>query len=64
VTIGSMSKKERLVHFNKSNMIGRCSCKLLESYAIPCQHIIQVIRVEKQIQLLEYYIMESWEKKV
>ncbi|XP_025808743.1 protein FAR1-RELATED SEQUENCE 5-like isoform X2 [Panicum hallii] len=36
VTIGSTSKKERLVHFNKSGMIGRCTCKLFESHGIPC----------------------------
>jgi hypothetical protein len=62
VTIGNQSGKERLVHFNKSNMTGRCSCKLFESHGIPCRHIIQVLRAEKQLQLPGYYILKRWEK--
>jgi hypothetical protein len=58
VTIGSQSGKEILVHFNKSNMTGRCSCKLFESHDIPCRHIIQVPRAEKQLQLPVYYILK------
>jgi hypothetical protein len=40
VTITSHSRKERVVTLDKSNMFGRCSCKLYESYGIPCRHII------------------------
>jgi hypothetical protein len=58
VTVGSLSGKELLVHFNKSNMIGSCSCKLYESNGIPCQHIIQVLRSEKHVELPMY-----WEKR-
>ena len=39
VTISSLSGKERVVQLNKSDMFGRCSCKLYESYGIPCRHI-------------------------
>jgi hypothetical protein len=52
VTISSLSRKERVVHFNKSNMFSTCSCKLFESYGIPCRHIIQVLRVEKLNEIL------------
>ena len=63
VIVGSLFGKERLVHFNKSNMIARCSCKLYESNGIPCRHIIQVLRAEKQVELPVYYIMKRWEKR-
>ena len=46
-TISSQSGKERVVQMNKSNMFGTCSCKLYESYGIPCRHIIQVLRAKK-----------------
>jgi hypothetical protein len=49
VTISSQSGKERVVQMNKSNMFGTYSCKLYESYGIPCRHVIQVLRGEKQI---------------
>ena len=48
---------------NKSNMFGRCSCKYYESYGIPCRHIIQVLRTEKQNEMSLVYIMKRWEKK-
>ncbi|PVH48490.1 hypothetical protein PAHAL_4G340600 [Panicum hallii] len=59
VTIGSTSKKERLVHFNESGMIGRCTCKLFESHGIPCRHIMQVLRSEKLIELPETVIFDD-----
>jgi hypothetical protein len=34
VTIRSLSRKERVVQMNKSNMFGTCSCKFYESYGI------------------------------
>ena len=60
VTITSLSGKERLVQMNKSNMFGTCSCKLYESYGIPCHHIIQVLRAEKQNKIPSIYIMKRW----
>ena len=63
VTISSLSGKERVVQLNKSNMFGRCSCKLYESYGIPCRHIIQVLRVEKQNEIPSIYIMKRWETR-
>jgi hypothetical protein len=62
-TISSLSGKERLVHFNKLSLIGRCSCKLFESHGILCCHIIQVLRAERQIELPDYYIMTRWQKR-
>jgi hypothetical protein len=62
-TISSQSRKERFVQMNKSNMFGMCSCKLYESYGIPCCHIIQVLRAEKQNEIPSTYIMKRWEKK-
>jgi hypothetical protein len=61
-TISSHSGKVRVVQMNKSNMFGTCSCKLYESYGIPCRHIIQVLRAEKQNELPSIYIMKRWEK--
>jgi hypothetical protein len=63
VTINSVSGKERVVQMNKSNMFGTCSCKLYESYDIPCRHIIQVLRGEKQNEIPSIYIMKRWEKR-
>ncbi|EEE63447.1 hypothetical protein OsJ_18260 [Oryza sativa Japonica Group] len=62
VTISSLFEKERVVQMNKSNMFGTCSCKLYESYGIPCRHIIQVLRGEKQNEIPSIYIMKRWEK--
>jgi hypothetical protein len=62
-TISSQSGRERVVRMNKSNLFGMCSCKLYESYGIPCRHIIQVLRAEKQIEIPSIYIMKRWEKK-
>ncbi|XP_066319974.1 protein FAR1-RELATED SEQUENCE 9-like [Miscanthus floridulus] len=63
VTISSLSRKERVVQLNKSDMFGRCSYKLYESYGIPCRHIIQVLRAEKQNKVPSIYIMKRWEKR-
>jgi len=63
VTISSLSGKERVVQLNKSDMFGRCFCKLYESYGIPCHHIIQVLRAEKQNEVPSIYIMKRWEKR-
>ncbi|XP_072146607.1 protein FAR1-RELATED SEQUENCE 5-like [Setaria viridis] len=63
VTISSLSGKERVVQLNKSDMFGRCSCKLYESYGIPCRHIIQVLRAEKKNEIPSIYIMKRWEKR-
>ena len=63
VTISSQSGKERVVEMNKSNMFGRCSCKFYESYGIPCRHIIQVLRSEKQNEIPLVYIMKRWDKR-
>jgi hypothetical protein len=63
VTINSLSGKERVVQMNKSNMFGTCSCKFYESYGIPCRHVIQVLRGEKQIEIPLIYIMKRWEKR-
>ena len=63
VTISSLSRKERVVHFNKSNMFGRCFCKLYEAYGIPCRHIIQVLRAEKQKEMPLIYILKRWDKR-
>jgi hypothetical protein len=62
-TISSLTGKDRVVHMNKSNMFCRCSCKLCESYGIPCRHIIQVLRVEKQNKVPSNYIMKRWETR-
>ena len=62
VTISSQSGKERVVEINKSNMFVMCSCKYFESYGIPCRHIIQVLRTEKQNEIPMGYIMKRWEK--
>ena len=48
---------------NKSNMFGTCSCKFYESDGIPCRHIIQVLRAEKQNEIPSTFIMKRWEKK-
>jgi hypothetical protein len=63
VTISSFSGKDRVVYLNKSNMFSTCSCKLFESYDIPCCHIIQVIRTEKLNDIPLVYIMKRWEKR-
>jgi hypothetical protein len=63
VTISSFSGKDRVVYLNKSNMFSKCSCKLFESYGIPCCHIIQVIRTEKLNDIPLVYIMKRWEKR-
>ncbi|KAG2590038.1 hypothetical protein PVAP13_5NG315546 [Panicum virgatum] len=63
VTISSQSGKDRVVEMNKSNMFCRCSCKFYESYGIPCYHIIQVLRTEKQNEIPLVYIMKRWEKR-
>jgi hypothetical protein len=63
VTIRGLSRKERVVQMNKSNMFGTCSCKLYESYGTPCRHIIQVLRGEKQNEIPSIYIMKRWEKR-
>ena len=62
-TISSQTRKDRLVQMNNSNMFGRCSCKLYESYGIPCRHIIQVLRAEKQNEIPSIYITKRWEKR-
>jgi hypothetical protein len=63
VTISSLSRKERVVQMNKSNMFGTCSCKFYESYGIPCRHVIQVLRGEKLSEIPSIYIMKRWEKR-
>jgi hypothetical protein len=59
VTISSLSRKERVVQMNKSNMFGTCSCKFYESYGIPCCHVIQVLRGEKKNEIPSIYIMNE-----
>ena len=61
--LSSQTGKDRVVQMNKSNMFGRCSCKLYESYGIPSRHIIQVLRAEKQSEIPSLYIMTRWEKR-
>jgi hypothetical protein len=34
--------------------MARCSCKLFESHGVPYHHIIQVLRAEKLIELLDH----------
>ena len=63
ITISSLSGKERVVQMNKSNMFGMCSCKFYESYGIPCRHIIQVLRGEKQNEIPSIYFMKRWDKR-
>jgi hypothetical protein len=63
VTVTSHSGKERVVILDKSNMFGRCSCKLYKSYGIPCRHIIQALRTKKQNEIPLIYIMKRWEKR-
>jgi hypothetical protein len=63
VNISSLSGKVRVVEMNKSNMFAKCSCKLYESYGIPCRHIIQVLRAEKQNEVPSIYFMNRWEKR-
>lgn len=48
VIVSSLSGKKRIINLNKSDMFARCSCKFYESYGIPCRHIVQVFRAEKQ----------------
>ena len=62
-TISSLSGKERVVQMNKTNMFGRCSCKLYESYGIPCRHIIQVLCAKKQNEVPSSYILKRWETR-
>ncbi|CAO2046822.1 unnamed protein product [Urochloa humidicola] len=62
-TISSQSGKDRVVEMRKSNMFAMCSCKFYESYGIPCRHIIQVLRAEKQNELPLTYIIKRWDKK-
>lgn len=62
VTTDNQSRKERVVYFNKSDMFGMCSYKLFESYGIPCYHIIQVFRAEKQDEIPLIDIMKRWKK--
>jgi hypothetical protein len=52
-----------VVTLDKSNMFGRCSCKLYKSYGILCRHIIQALRIEKQNKIPLIYIMKRWEKR-
>jgi hypothetical protein len=63
VTVTSQSGKERVVTLDKSNMFGRCSCKLYESYDISCHHIIQALRTKKQNEVPLIYIIKRWEKR-
>jgi hypothetical protein len=63
VTISSLSGKEGVVHFNKSNMFSMCSCKLFDSNGIPCCHVIQVLRAEKLNEISLVYIMKRWQKR-
>jgi hypothetical protein len=63
VTISNHSEKERVVTLEKSNMFCRCSCKLYESYGIPCCHIIQALQTENQNEIPLIYIMKRWEKR-
>jgi hypothetical protein len=63
VTISSLSRKERVVQMSKSNMFGTCSCKVYESYGIPCCHVIQVLRGEKLSEIPSICIMKRWEKR-
>jgi hypothetical protein len=62
-TISSLSGKERVVQINKSNMFGTCSCKFYESYGVPCRHLIQMLRCEKQNEIPSIYIMKRWDKR-
>ena len=62
-TISSLSGKERVVQMNKTNMFATCSCKLYESYGIPCRHIIQVLHAEKQNEVPSNYIMKRWKTR-
>ena len=62
-TISSLSGKDRVAQMNKTNMFDRCSYKLYESYGIPCRHIIQVLRAEKQNEIPSNYIMKRWETR-
>ena len=63
VTISSQSGKERVVQMNKSNLFGMCSCKFYESYGIPCRHIIQVLRGEKQNEIPPIYFIKRWDMR-
>jgi hypothetical protein len=64
VTISSLSGKERVVQMNKSNMFGTCSCKLYESYGIPCHHVIQVLRGESKSRFHQFILWRDGRKDV
>jgi hypothetical protein len=63
VTITTHSGKEIVVNLDKSNMFDKCSCKLYESYGIPCRHIIQALRAKKENEIPLIYIMKRGEKR-
>ncbi|XBI54525.1 hypothetical protein VPH35_036535 [Triticum aestivum] len=63
VTLRGGSGKVRQVCYDTATMIANCSCKLFESNGIPCRHIIQVLRIENQNELPNYYIMKRWQKR-
>ncbi|KAG2538046.1 hypothetical protein PVAP13_9NG390273 [Panicum virgatum] len=58
-TISSLSGKNRVVEMNTTNMVGRCFCKLYESYGISCRHNIQVLCAEKRNEVPSNYILKS-----
>ncbi|XP_048560284.1 protein FAR1-RELATED SEQUENCE 5-like [Triticum urartu] len=63
VTLRGRSGKVREVSYDTTTMIANCPCKLFESIGIPCRHIIQVLRIENQNELPNYYIMKRWQKR-
>nr|XP_045087502.1 protein FAR1-RELATED SEQUENCE 5-like [Aegilops tauschii subsp. strangulata]XP_045087503.1 protein FAR1-RELATED SEQUENCE 5-like [Aegilops tauschii subsp. strangulata] len=63
VTLRGRSDKVREVSYDTTTMIANCPCKLFESIGIPCRHIIQVLRIENQNELPNYYIMKRWQKR-
>ena len=55
-------QRVRVVHFNFSNNVVKCSCKMFETLGLLCRHALWLLNVKNVIELPIQYILKWWTK--
>ena len=55
-------RRVHVVHFNSSNNVVTCSCKMFETLVLLCRHALRILIVKNVKELLVQYILKCWTK--
>ncbi|XP_020978217.1 protein FAR1-RELATED SEQUENCE 3-like [Arachis ipaensis] len=53
-----------IVDFHQEEMIFMCTCLRMESFGIPCEHIVKVLVGRDICEILQSLVLDRWTKKV